>query len=156
MNTGAVAKRYAKAFFELTQESGRGEQVYAQAQSILHRDVPAQLEPDLEKLMLLLRKNGRLDIAMHVIASFCAIYRQNKHIVQATLHIAAPAPGLEDRLRQLLAEEYGGDISFTEHISPELIGGFVLEVDDRILDASVKTQLDKIRKHFEVLNKRLV
>lgn len=156
MNTGAISKRYAKAFYALTQESGRGEQVYAQAQSILNRNVPAQLEPDLEKLTLLLQKNGRLSIIDHVLASFCELYRQSNHIVQAKLRLAAPSPDLEENLREVLAARYGNDIRFQEQIEPELIGGFVLEVNDNILDTSVKTKLDKIRTRFDELNKRLV
>ena len=39
---------------------------------------------------------------------------------------------------------------------PEIIGGFVLEIDDMRLDASVKGQLQRIRKELVDNNNRLV
>lgn len=156
MNTGVISKRYAKAFYELTQESGRGAQVYAQVREILNRQVPDKLEPDLQKLILLLQKNGRVDLTDYILNSFCILYRQNMGIVQARLSLAAPSPDIEDKLRTSLADKFGGEMTFETKIDPSLIGGFVLEVNDNVMDTSIKKGLNTIKARFDELNKRLV
>ena len=70
--------------------------------------------------------------------------------------MAAESPALEEKLRQILASAIDGTILFTSKVDPDLIGGFVLEVDDRQLNASAKSQLEKIRRKLDELNKRIV
>ena len=36
-------------------------------------------------------------------------------------------------------------IELTKSVNPDLIGGFTVDVDSRVLDASVKNQLEKLR-----------
>ena len=158
MNTGAISKRYAKALLELSRESGRGERDYAQALALLeHPDrKPAKLEEDIEKLVQLLLRNGRLPYVKFILRSFVDLYRKENGIVEVRLTMASPSPGLEEKLWQTLASTIGGTILFTSKVDPDLIGGFVLEVDDKQLNASAKSQLDKIRRKLDELNKRIV
>lgn len=158
MNTGAISKRYAKALLELSRESGRGERDYAQAVALLsHPDEkPKALEPDLAALVALLVRNGRMPYVKFILQSFVDLYRAAAGIVEVRLTTAVPAPELEDRLRKTLSEQLGAQILFSSKVDPDLIGGFVLEVDDRQLNASAKSQLDKIRRKLDELNKRIV
>ena len=39
----------------------------------------------------------------------------------------------------------GKTIELTKKVNPDLIGGFTVDVDSRVLDASVKNQLEKLR-----------
>ena len=158
MNTGAISKRYAKALLGLSRESGRGERDYAQAVALLsHPDEkPKALEPDLAALVALLVRNGRMPYVKFILQSFVDLYRAAAGIVEVRLTTAVPAPELEDRLRKTLSEQLGAQILFSSKVDPDLIGGFVLEVDDRQLNASAKSQLDKIRRKLDELNKRIV
>lgn len=158
MNTGAISKRYAKALLELSRESGRSERDYAQAVALLsHPDEkPKALEPDLAALVALLVRNGRMPYVKFILQSFVDLYRAAAGIVEVRLTTAVPAPELEDRLRKTLSEQLGAQILFSSKVDPDLIGGFVLEVDDRQLNASAKSQLDKIRRKLDELNKRIV
>ena len=158
MNTGAISKRYAKALLELSRESGRGERDYAQAVALLsHPDEkPKALEPDLAALVALLVRNGRMPYVKFILQSFVDLYRAAAGIVEVRLTTAVPAPELEDRLRKTLSEQLGAQILFSSKVDPDLRGGLVLEVDDRQLNASAKSQLDKIRRKLDELNKRIV
>lgn len=158
MNTGAISKRYAKALLELSRESGRGERDYTQALALLDHpeEKPAKLEEDIEKLVQLLIRNGRMPYVKFILRSFVDLYRKKNGIVEVCLTMAFPSPGLEEKLRQTLASTIGGTILFTSKVDPDLIGGFVLEVDDRMLNASAKSQLEKIRRKLDELNKRIV
>ena len=66
-------------------------------------------------------------------------------------------PGsLESRLRELIGKETGCELLLETKVDPSLIGGFVFEVEDMILDASVSRQLDIIRRQFIEKNRRIV
>lgn len=66
-------------------------------------------------------------------------------------------PGsLESRLRELIGKETGCELLLETKVDPSLIGGFVFEVEDMILDASVSRQLDFIRRQFIEKNRRIV
>ena len=158
MNTGAISKRYAKALLELSRESGRGEQDCSQALALLeHPEAkPAKLEEDIQKLVELLIRNGRMPYVKFILRSFVDLYRKENGIVEVRLTMAAQSPALEEKLRQILASTIDGTILFTSKVDPDLIGGFVLEVDDRQLNASAKSQLQKIRRKLDELNKRIV
>ena len=158
MNTGAISKRYAKALLELSRVSGRGEQDCSQALALLeHPEAkPAKLEEDIQKLVELLIRNGRMPYVKFILRSFVDLYRKENGIVEVRLTMAAESPALEEKLRQILASAIDGTILFTSKVDPDLIGGFVLEVDDRQLNASAKSQLEKIRRKLDELNKRIV
>ena len=158
MNTGAISKRYAKALLELSRESGRGGQDCSQALALLeHPEAkPAKLEEDIQRLVELLIRNGRMPYVKFILRSFVDLYRKENGIVEVRLTMAAPSPALEEKLRQILASAIDGTILFTSKVDPDLIGGFVLEVDDRQLNASAKSQLEKIRRKLDELNKRIV
>ena len=158
MNTGAISKRYAKALLELSRESGRGERDYAQAVALLkHPEVkPKALEEDIAALVALLVRNGRMPYVKFILQSFVDLYRAVHGIVEVRLTMASPSPDLEEKLRKTLADSLGAEILFTSKVDPDLIGGFVLEVDNKMLNASAKSQLDKIRRKLDELNKRIV
>ena len=158
MNTGAISKRYAKALLELSRESGRGERDCSQALALLeHPEAkPAKLEEDIQKLVELLIRNGRMPYVKFILRSFVDLYRKENGIVEVRLTMAAESPTLEEKLRKILASAIDGTILFTSKVDPDLIGGFVLEVDDRQLNASAKSQLEKIRRKLDELNKRIV
>lgn len=66
-------------------------------------------------------------------------------------------PGsLESRLRELIGKETGCELLLETKVDPSLIGGFVFEVEDMILDASVSRQLDFIRRQFIEKSRRIV
>ena len=65
-------------------------------------------------------------------------------------------PSLESRLRELIEKQTDCKLILKTEVNPSLIGGFVFEVEDTILDASVSRQLDIIRRQFIEKNRRIV
>lgn len=158
MNTGIVSSRYAKALLMLVQESGRGEQVFAQVRELLARpeSVPEPLEDDLARFVLLLRKNRRLDSLKLILHSFVRMYCKAGGIVIAHLTCAVPSPELQPRIEELLVRRTGARILMDTSIDASIIGGFILDIDDYRLDASVRRQLDDIRKELVQKNNRII
>ena len=68
----------------------------------------------------------------------------------------AEAPSLESRLREVIESKTGCKLVLKTEVDPTLIGGFIFEVDDLLLDASVSRQIDIIRRQFIEKNRRIV
>lgn len=158
MNQGAIASRYAKAFLRLVEESGRGEQVFTQVRTLLAdaSSVPRPLEPDIEKLVLLLRRNRRLDCLKFVLNDFVRMWCEANHIVVARLVCAVASPDLPARAEELIASRTGCKVILDCSVDAELLGGFVLELENETLDASVRRQLDDIRRQLVQKNNRII
>ena len=69
---------------------------------------------------------------------------------------AAPVDGLKERLEQLFHQRTGAEVQIVEKISPEILGGFVFEMDGYRLDASVESQFRRIRRQLIEKNNRIV
>ncbi len=236
MNTGIIATRYATALLKLVDETGSGEAVVAQVQTIgkalgevpgfrravndpavssarkislfeaalspVAEPVEATLTPELRKFIELLLRNGRIGDVRLVFTTFITEYYRSRHIKRARLIVADPAlldsgtdepalspaavvrqssptmvrqssptmvrqasqpvaepveaPTLESRLRDLIEKKTGCRLILKTEVNPSLIGGFVFEVEDTVLDASVSRQLDIIRSQFIEKNRRIV
>ena len=158
MNQGAVASRYARAFLALVREGNRGEQVFAQARALLEdaSAVPQPVEPDIQCLVLLLKRNRRTDCLRLILSDFVRFWCKEEKILLATLITAVPAPGLQEKLEGLLAERSGCRVIMKTATDPELLGGFVLELEDETLDASVRRQIDDIRRQLVQKNNRII
>ena len=154
MNTGVISTRYARALLLLTQESGRGEEVFSQARALLKdpTKVPDPLEPDLARLVMLLRKNGRERYLRFVLNDFIRLWCKSTGAHMAHLVMAAPDPALPDRIAALI----GGKVYIDTEIDPSIEGGFTVILDDVMLDASVRGQIERIKRQLIERNSRIV
>ena len=179
MNTGSIAHRYAKALLKLVQETGAGEKVYSQAcvlvlrmqevrrltdviqkhpevaivrkLEILEAAVGEPLANDLVRFVDLVNRNKRIDLFQRIMSSFLDQYRACRGMKVGRLVTASSAPHLKVTLEALLHEKTGANVVLEESVDEALIGGFVLQVDDLQMDASVQTQLRRL--HNELVDK---
>lgn len=156
MNTGVISKRYAKALLNLCIETRNGDAVYKQAQMILNNEYPRKLEPELKRFIDLLIDNNRLPYVNYMLSSFIGMWAKHSGIVEVKLTLAIEDPELEEKVRKDLSALYSGQIIFNKIIDPKIIGGYILEVDDKSMDTSVKSRINTIRRSLDDLNKRLI
>ena len=148
MNSGAITKRYATALLRLTQESGRGDQVCSQVRAML-RDtnrIPPTLEPDLVNFIDLLVKKGRTDYLRRILRTFVDMYCESVGLRHVTLVSAVPSPELERRVSAELQSRFGSNVLIETEVDPALIGGYRVEVDGWMMDASVRRQLQILQR----------
>ena len=97
--------------------------------------------------LTLLAENGRLDLARHIASAFIDLFRKENRI--HSVHVTSAAPlseRNEQRIRQIISEHLdGGTMEYSADVRPDLIGGFVITLDNQRLDASVRNELEKLR-----------
>ena len=147
--------------------------------SLFEASLKDSMAQELHKFLELLISNGRIGDVRLVLTTFVTEYYRSRHIKRARLVVADPAlldpeptpsdpvpaegslrqaqrPALESRLRDLVEKQTGCKLILKTEVNPSLIGGFVFEVEDTVLDASVSRQLDFIRRQFIEKNRRIV
>lgn len=98
----------------------------------------------------IITKKNREPILLAVAREFHNAYNEYKGIGRATVETATP---LDDNARksiEALVKAYSEkkQIELVETIDPELIGGFILKVGDRQVDASIKNKLKALKVQF--------
>lgn len=179
MKQGAVAVRYAKALFSLAKEEQVLEQVYLDMRNIAEvvkeqtSFVKVLENPVIKKfskielfnvvfsqnlqaivmsfLKLLIEKN-RQDYLLAICNAFFKQYKAHKGYkeVHFTTSVAA-SPELEQLLNRKIAEILNVEVDLQTATDKSIIGGFILRIDDMLLDKSIATQLSEIKK--ELLSK---
>lgn len=184
MNAGIIASRYAKAFLEYVREAGTGKEVYSQAWVLVHlmNELPqlkAHVEnpsdisverkvalisaalnspPDdsLVRLLKMVTVRRRMEYFFRILLSFIEQYRQENNIKVGLIVTASHNEGLCDRLEHIFHDKTGAEVHLEERIDPEMLGGFVFELEGLRLDASVKGHIERIRRQLVEKNSRLV
>jgi F-type H+-transporting ATPase subunit delta len=54
----------------------------------------------------------------------------------------------KQQLLNLVKTKVTGQIELVEKVNPELIGGFIITINDTQIDQSVRTKLNQLRKNF--------
>ena len=184
MNAGIIASRYAKALLEYVREEGSGDKAYSQACILVHvmnelpqmKDyieaatdisverkisllsaaLPSPLEGSIGRFLQMVTNHHRVEYFPRMLLSFIEQYRQSCHIKVGSLVTAVPADGLRDRLEVLFHDKTGAEVHLEEKVNPDIIGGFVFELDGYRLDASVESHLERLRRHLIEKNNRIV
>lgn len=173
-----LATRYAKALLDLAIEQGQLDKVFEDMQwlqavcnqnreftNLLRSPV---VKPESKKKIvnavtegnigtisksfttLLITKNRELNLP-EICTAFINQYRQYKNINIVKLTSALPlTEAVKDKIIEHLKTDAGlENIELEETVKPDLIGGFVLEVGDKMIDASIAYDLRVLAKQFK-------
>ncbi len=182
MTNPTVAKRYAQSLIELAQERGQLEKIKADVDSILamgkNRDFAlllgspvvnpskkqailtalldkAGVDPLIRLYVKLLIDKGREVDMLGIFKEFNAQYKTINHISTVKLTSAVPltATTLEAVKQKLITTHMTESrIDLETRIDADLIGGFVLEFDGRVYDASVSHKLKNMKTELRKPN----
>lgn len=184
MNAEVISSRYAKALLAFVTEAGTGDKVYSQVCGILDRvkEVPqlrdivlrhddvaidrkvslleaALGEPvtgELEKFIRLVKSRSRMELLEMILWAFVHRYREVNKIKYGSLVTSRNDDGLRNSLEEMFSERIEGEVHLQTDVEPELIGGFVLELDGYRLDASVRTKIEKISRELIDNSNRII
>ena len=102
--------------------------------------------PIVSKLLILLADRDRLALLKDISAAYHDLLADRQNVVRAEVTSAEPLSN--DRLHaieQRLATVTGKRVSMTAKVDKNIIGGVVARVGSTVYDASIATQLKKIR-----------
>ena len=175
MNSTKAASRYAKALLELAIEQGNLEKVAADM-AYMHKVCSEEKEfvillnspiiksdkkisifnslfGDFDRLSTmfidLIAKNRREYMLGDIAASFDAQLKAHKGIVPVTL-ISAKALNAKtkDMIMEKISASVKGKLEVNEEIDESLIGGFIVRMDDKQIDASIATQFKNLKQRL--------
>jgi F-type H+-transporting ATPase subunit delta len=94
--------------------------------------------------------NGREEYLDAICRHFIRLYKAEKGIKIARIETARPlTKDQRQDMVSIITGAFNADIELDEEVNKELIGGFVLRVEDQRLDSSVKGKLDRIKKQLQ-------
>ena len=174
MPSNDTASAYARALFELASLSGsvdatdvalaavvstvRGELELREAltdtsvpveakRSVLREIFGEKVTPEALAVVTLLVERDLVAIVGDVARLYAEVAEAERGIVPADVTTAVP---LDDALRASLtaklAASLGRPVSLREYVDPAIVGGVVIKVAGRVLDGSVASQLDSVRR----------
>ena len=95
----------------------------------------------------LLLANKREVYIPDIARNFKALYKRSVGIRSAEFIVPEKVDQeFITRFKEILKKTYNSEIELEEKVKPEIIGGFILKVEDEQFDASVSSGLAKIRK----------
>lgn len=180
MNVTLVADRYANALFELSVQDNAMEEVYADSKVITgicaqSKDLRLLLKspvirtdkklkivqeifgPYLHRLtmsylMVMIRKK-REKFIPEIATELVEKYKDYNNIL--TVHFKSPVKpdaGVRKKVMELISTYTKADIDLSEEIDASLVGGFVLSWKDRQYDASIRKQIDDLKREVAKVN----
>ena len=99
--------------------------------------------------LLVMNRKGRLGLVRQVATSYADQLQDQQGIVEADVIVADKlSPDQLEQVRQKVGAALKREVILHQYVDPSVIGGLVLRVGDRLLDASVKAQLRAIRRQL--------
>ena len=168
----AAARRYAKALLSLAQETGEEEAIGAELNQIAtvlaeptiaktlglptlplktRHDIVEQLisaavpKAVVANFLRVLAENDRLNVFADIESGYQTLLEKLLGRVRATVKSASELP--EDELKSLVdafSKKTQKTVIPTVEVDPELLGGVTVEIEGRVYDASLKTQLRRM------------
>jgi F-type H+-transporting ATPase subunit delta len=171
-----VAARYAKSFIDLTTEQGVFEQAYAdmkyisevcksnqdfasflkspiiktdKKQAVLKEIFAGKLNKITDAYIQLITSKKREIYLAEIATEFVNQYKEKKKILTAVI---TTANGLDDVIRKQVMDMVKGtgssEVVLEEKINKDIIGGFIIRVGDKQVDASILNKLNNLKRTF--------
>lgn len=179
-NISHIAVPYAKALFDFALEKDAVESVYKDMYALnllckSNRDFLLMLKSPILKtekkqkiiaavftgslsaitsgFLKIITAKRRESLLADMAIAFIELYQDYKGILATTVKTAVPlTEDLRKEILKVMSTQAKGKVELSEEIREELIGGFVLQWKDMQYDASILSQVNKMRKGMAMVN----
>lgn len=186
MDIGIVSMRYAKALIEYAKDTGAEDRVYHELRMLersfrKHPDLREALDNPILKInekfalictaavgngevsrefsrfITLVLRNRREYYLQYICLTYLDLYRKLKHIGVGKLITAVPVSrDVWERIRNSASTLLHAQMELQTEVDPSIEGGFIFDINDFRLDASIATQLKRVKQQFIDKNRRIV
>ncbi|MEX1062004.1 MAG: ATP synthase F1 subunit delta [Balneolaceae bacterium] len=97
----------------------------------------------------LISRKGRETLLDQIMRGFIDLYKEHAGIIDVSVYTAMDVPeDIRSKLREVLESVTGKkvDASYTE--KPDLIGGMAVQIDDTVIDGTVKHKINRLKTLF--------
>jgi F-type H+-transporting ATPase subunit delta len=171
-----LARRYAKALFELALEKKNLEQVSEEVRSFgesLERESRLRaylLSPEVDKrqklnvvdrlfkdkvsglffhFLLLLVNKGRQRYIAEIVFEFARFYDLQKNRVRAVITTAILLQQIElEQIRKTLSQQLQAEIILENRVEPDILGGTIIRVGGKVIDGSLAHQVEMLGRQM--------
>ena len=168
-----VARVYAEALFEAARDSGKLDQIHEQVDEVAdaiagNHDLQVFLfspyfssaekregieraisgaDPELVNFLELLIEKHRTPAIFRIRERFDELWAEENKQLDVTVTSAIELDqSVIDHIREQIEERTGHNVELTADVDPDILGGLVLRVGNMVLDASLRSKLEKLRK----------
>jgi F-type H+-transporting ATPase subunit delta len=174
MRPSTTARRYAEAAFEVAQQDGDLDTWLADLRAantalaeretaLFFRDpnvgreekletlnkLVGHLQPHVLNLLRVLAVRQRIQLLPAILREFQELEREARGIAEAQVTVARPVDQAETRaIAQRLGQLTGKRVEVRTQVDPNILGGVVVRIGDKLIDASVAGRLQRLRQRL--------
>jgi len=176
MKQSGAAVQYARALLELANESNQAEaigheldelgNIIASSKSLgsflsdpgisasdrtelLNKVFKGKISPLIMNIMGVLNSKSRLGLLHSITEAYQELLDEQLGKVEVDVTVAHRLNGPElEQVRQRISQALKKDAIVHQYVDEKIIGGMVLRVDDQLIDASVKYQLEAMKRQL--------
>ena len=168
-----IAKVYSEALFDVAQEKGQLDEVQEQLgqfADVVNEDHDLQVfffspyfssaekrdgikkavtdaNPELLNFLELLAEKHRMPALFRIRTRFDELYDKANQRLEVTVTSAVELDrAVVESIGEEIERKTGKTIELKSEVDASIIGGLVLQVGNRVMDASVRSRLDKLRR----------
>jgi F-type H+-transporting ATPase subunit delta len=168
-----IAQVYARSLFEVASEQGKLDVVKQQLDEFadalhenrelsvfffspyfsaqekkdgLHKGVEGA-DPVVLNFLEALIERHRMPAIFRIRTDFATLYDKTNKLLPVTVTSAVELDAATiESLGKRIGEQTGNEIELSSRVDPEILGGIVLRVGNFIMDASIRTRLEQLRR----------
>ncbi|MCL1926005.1 MAG: ATP synthase F1 subunit delta [Syntrophorhabdaceae bacterium] len=178
MIAGSLARRYARALFDIGKEEGQVRRSLSEVEEfskvldssaelreamesahVSRQAKQAALEsllsstgflPATKSFLSLLVEKGRMNVLPSILVELRLMVEEYEGIERAvvTVPMELSVPQ-KDLLRAVLEKRTGKKILLDESVDPAVIGGMIVRVGSTVYDGSIRTQIQQLRQNLQ-------
>ena len=172
MNSGIISNRYAKAIFQFALERKEENRLREELRilseqfftvpmlnkilddptvspaikiDVLTTAAGKKISDTYLQVISMIVKNGRTHYMQPIALMYDKVYRKAKDKVVMKLVTTEPASDETKKKLVKLVNKNDEQVDFVAKTDDDIIGGFILEIEDLRLDASIRNQLNQLR-----------
>jgi ATP synthase F1 delta subunit len=104
-------------------------------------------DPELLNFLELLIEKGRMPEVFRIRRELDELWKHENRRIDVTVTSAVPLdPAVVEKVGEEIERQTGQKVELASRVDGDILGGIVLQVGNKILDASIRARLEKLRK----------